>query len=229
MSARTSPARTIAIGDIHGCGTALRTLLDTLEVTEEDTIVILGDIVARGPDTEGVIEQLLALRSRCRQFIFVRGNHEEMLLSAFEDGPLTPMWMMHGGRDVLTSYDVDHVNQMPAEHLDFIRSSVNYWEDDTHIFVHANLDFRHPLDEQHPQYLRWERYTGSEPVYPSGKTVVVGHTVMPHGMPQSHAGWVAIDTGAFTGNKLTAFDTTNHIFYQADERGNRYPTFPFNP
>ena len=151
-----------------------------------------------------------------------------MLLNALEDGPLTPMWMMHGGRDVLTSYDVDHINQMPSEHLDFIRSSVNYWENDTHIFVHANLDFRHPLEEQHPQYLLWERYTGSEPVYPSGKTIVVGHTVMPRGMPQSHPGWVAIDTGAFTGSALTALDTTNNFFYQADEAGNRYPTFPFN-
>ena len=53
--------RTIALGDIHGCATALQTLLDALELSQSDTLVMLGDAIDRGPDSYGVIQQLLEL------------------------------------------------------------------------------------------------------------------------------------------------------------------------
>src|SRR5688572_29707853 len=60
------PRRTIAIGDIHGCSAALRTLVAAIEPTSEDTLLALGDYVDRGPDSKGVLEELLALEKRCR-------------------------------------------------------------------------------------------------------------------------------------------------------------------
>ena len=222
------PARTIAIGDIHGCGTALSTLLSLLEITDQDTVVLLGDIVDRGPDTKGVIEQLLRLKSHCHELIYIRGNHEEMMLDALDTGTLNSMWLFHGGQEVLDSYEVDTVQDIPEEHVDFIRSSLNYWENDSEIFVHANVQHGRPLDVQFRQFLRWERYKGNEPPHPSGKRVIVGHTVMPHGMPRVSPGWVAIDTGVYEGNPLTAFDTSNNLFYQADQLGNRFPSFPLS-
>ncbi|QDU81219.1 Serine/threonine-protein phosphatase 1 [Polystyrenella longa] len=218
--------RTIAIGDIHGCSTAFETLLDMLQVTSEDTIVLLGDIVDRGPGTKQVIETTINLKSRCKQLIYIRGNHEEMLLDALKAGPLTSTWLFYGGQEVLDSYEIESVEQLPESHVNFIESSRDYWENQTDIFVHANVQHDRPLDEQHPQVLRWERYTGTKPPHFSGKRVIVGHTVMPQGMPKFSPGWLAIDTGAYEGNPLTAFDTTTKTFYQADESGNRYPTFP---
>ena len=55
------PGRTLAIGDIHGCDVALTTLLERLSVVPDDTVVVLGDAVDRGPATRLVIERLLQL------------------------------------------------------------------------------------------------------------------------------------------------------------------------
>ena len=44
--------RIIAIGDIHGSATALKTLIEAIEPTELDTLVFLGDYINRGPDSK---------------------------------------------------------------------------------------------------------------------------------------------------------------------------------
>ena len=62
LAGSTLPApRTIAIGDIHGCLAALETLLAAIRPQPDDTIVLLGDYVDRGPNSRGVIERLLRL------------------------------------------------------------------------------------------------------------------------------------------------------------------------
>ena len=50
------PARTIAIGDIHGCSTALAALIDAIDLQPDDTVVTLGDYVDRGLDSKGVLD-----------------------------------------------------------------------------------------------------------------------------------------------------------------------------
>ena len=75
--------RTIAIGDIHGCSAALAALLRAIDPTALDTLVFLGDYIDRGPDSRGVLEQVIALAERCA-VVPLLGNHEEMLLAALE-------------------------------------------------------------------------------------------------------------------------------------------------
>src|SRR5262249_57774024 len=75
--------RTIAIGDIHGCSAALAALVRAIEPTESDTLVFLGDYIDRGPDSRGVVEQVIALGERCT-VVPLLGNHEEVMLAALE-------------------------------------------------------------------------------------------------------------------------------------------------
>ncbi|MCY2963050.1 MAG: metallophosphoesterase, partial [Planctomycetota bacterium] len=75
------PGRTLAIGDIHGCDFALEKLLTSVAPTSEDTLVVLGDVIDRGGGSKQVLDQLLAL-SKTTRVIFIRGNHEEMMLEA---------------------------------------------------------------------------------------------------------------------------------------------------
>jgi hypothetical protein len=75
---RALAGRTIAIGDIHGCRDALAALIDAIGPGPDDTLVTLGDHIDRGPDSRGVIDQLLALASRCR-LVPLLGDHEEMV------------------------------------------------------------------------------------------------------------------------------------------------------
>jgi serine/threonine protein phosphatase 1 len=75
------PGRTIAIGDIHGCAAALRAVIAAIKPTAEDTLVTLGDYVDRGPDSRGVIDEMLLLEKRCHVLPLL-GNHEVMMLDA---------------------------------------------------------------------------------------------------------------------------------------------------
>ena len=76
--------RTLAIGDIHGCLRALETLAEEVGFGAGDRIVVLGDIVDRGPDTKGVVEFLMALQKRC-ELVLLKGNHEIMMEVARRD------------------------------------------------------------------------------------------------------------------------------------------------
>src|SRR4051794_34181621 len=80
--------RTIAIGDIHGCSTALDALIHAIRPRPEDVIVALGDYINRGPDARGVLDGLIELGRYCR-LIPILGNHEQMLLDARANRRLT--------------------------------------------------------------------------------------------------------------------------------------------
>jgi serine/threonine protein phosphatase 1 len=51
--------RTLAIGDIHGCFTALTALIKAADVQHRDRLITLGDYIDRGPDSNAVIEWLI--------------------------------------------------------------------------------------------------------------------------------------------------------------------------
>ncbi|PLX97504.1 MAG: hypothetical protein C0622_12860 [Desulfuromonas sp.] len=74
--------RLLAIGDIHGHLDELRELLHRVQPTEHDRVVFLGDYIDRGPDSRGVLDELIWFAERFPQTIFLRGNHEQMFLDA---------------------------------------------------------------------------------------------------------------------------------------------------
>src|SRR3954470_13748102 len=96
-------ARTIAIGDVHGCADALAALLDAVAPDPADTVVMLGDYVDRGPDSRRVLDRLVALAGRCK-LVPLLGNHDELLLDALADLDALPRWLKLGGTDTLRSY-----------------------------------------------------------------------------------------------------------------------------
>ena len=76
--------RTLAIGDIHGCLTALGTLIEFVNLKDGDTLITLGDYVDRGPDSKGVLDLLVSLK-KSKQLVTLRGNHEIGMLRACEE------------------------------------------------------------------------------------------------------------------------------------------------
>ena len=88
--------RTIAIAEIHGCLQALDAILRAIGPQPDDTIVALGDYIDRGPDSRGVVEQMLKLAKECR-LVPLMGNHEIMLLDALDRGYYDSGWLMCGG------------------------------------------------------------------------------------------------------------------------------------
>lgn len=208
--------RTFAIGDVHGCDTALQTLLDRIEPQAEDTVVFLGDLVDRGPGTKQVLEQVLTLQQICRTIV-IQGNHEEMMLRAL-DGSYEFMWLEVGGDAVLENYG-GSLEQIPVTHVDLLRAAVDYWETPAAIFVHANLQQGVPLNEQFAVWLRWSHLTGNERWYDPPRRVICGHTPQKNGYPLVFPGWVCLDTDCQRGRWLTALEVDADWVYQANERG----------
>jgi serine/threonine protein phosphatase 1 len=127
------PTRTIAIGDIHGCAVALQTLIEAIQPQPADTVIPLGDYIDRGPDSRGVIEQLIALNGRCR-LIPLRGNHEEMFLAAVERPDKVEAWLQCGGTQMLRSNGINaRLENVPQSHIEFLRSTRDWFETETRL------------------------------------------------------------------------------------------------
>jgi serine/threonine protein phosphatase 1 len=212
--------RTIAIGDIHGCSAALDALLEAIRPRQEDLIVTLGDYINRGPDSKGVIERLIDLSHQCR-LVPLLGNHDQMLLNA-RSGLHTMNWMRMGGFATLHSYGtVRELSLIPDDHIKFLKSCLDYFETDTHIFVHANYFPDISIGEQPVEMMRWGSIKDMTPgAHRSGKTVIVGHTSQKNGeiLDLGHA--KCIDTYCCGGGWLTALDVQTGEVWQADIKGN---------
>src|SRR5665213_2268282 len=98
--------RILAIGDVHGCAVALQNLVKSVRIRPDDTLVMLGDYIDRGPDSKGVLELLCELRYNTN-LIALRGNHEAMLLESLQSADARKGWIngIAGGRATLQSYN----------------------------------------------------------------------------------------------------------------------------
>ncbi|QEG42413.1 metallophosphoesterase family protein [Roseimaritima ulvae] len=209
--------RTIAIGDIHGCAKALRTLLERIEPQPDDTLIFLGDYVDRGPDSRDVIEQILELSTRC-QVIALRGNHEIMLMGVMLGGLSPDLWLACGGQATVSSYG-GAIDKMPVSHRKFLSELTSFHETDDAIFVHANYLADTPMDQQAEQHMFWEHLGVVPPPHQSGKRVFVGHTPQPSGNILDHGHLVCLDTCCFGGLWLTAMDIHSGDIWQTDFHG----------
>lgn len=210
--------RTLAIGDVHGCAAALATLLEVVAPDAEDTLVMLGDYIDRGPDSRGVIEILLGERERT-QLVPLLGNHEQMLLAALEFPGDMAAWLEFGGQATLASYGGD-LRRIPGEHLDFLESCRHHHETPTHLFIHANYDPDLPMDQQPELLAFWEHiHAPVTPPHVSGKTVVVGHTPQQRGEVGDHGHLICLDTFCVGSGWLTAMDVATRQIWQADKYG----------
>jgi serine/threonine protein phosphatase 1 len=214
--------RLLVIGDIHGCLTALNTLLDLVQPAPEDQLVTLGDYVDRGPDSRGVIERLIELYDTGR-LVALRGNHDEMMMDARHGQP--SMWLACGGKQTLASYglpclEADEMKKIPQRHWAFLDSDCRDWyETEQYIFVHGCLAPDLEMPEQPVDVLRWEKMYGPMR-HRSGKTVVCGHTRQLKGEPRRVNRTIWLDTGVYeSAGWLTCLDALSGQYSQANQRG----------
>jgi len=222
--------RLIAIGDIHGCLAALESVWQAIDARPDDTVVILGDVVDRGPDSKGVIDRLIQYSNHCK-LIVIQGNHEEMMLDVVRENQPPYRWLQYGGVDTLDSYGFyGDLSVIPPSHMEFFDSMVNYYETEDHLFLHANYDPKLPLDQQNINYLRWIKLTDLiPPAHCSGKRAVVGHTHDYRGEVFDVGHLVCIDTFCYGGGWLTALDVHSGQTWQADIDGKLRATSPPQP
>jgi len=209
--------RILAIGDIHGCITALSTLIGFVDPRPDDTIVTLGDYVDRGPDSRAVVDFIIKL-GETHQLVPLRGNHEIMMLDSREKQGWYQSWMGYGGEETLQSYG-GSFDGVPEAHFDFLENKlVSYHECESHIFVHAFAEPHVALEDQSEAALYWRKYKNPQP-HCSGKIMVCGHTAQRTGLPLNDGHSVCIDTWAHGGGWLTCLDVGSGTIWQANEAG----------
>ncbi len=171
----------IAIGDIHGCAQSLKALIVKLKAQQKlagRKIIFVGDYIDRGPDSSAVIDFLIQF-SQHHDCVFLRGNHEQMMIDAFEEGDFH-LWLMNGGRSTLESYGEDS-GDVPERHQTFVKNTDLYFETDKYFFVHAGVHPEWSLEEMKKHsmaesYYLWTRDHLEVDETPWEKKVVFGHT-----------------------------------------------------
>jgi serine/threonine protein phosphatase 1 len=184
------------VGDVHGCLPALHRLLDRLGPSESDLVIFVGDLVRKGPDSKGVLD---LVRER-ENFVTVRGNNEEKLLTGSETLP------------DLTGEDLAFVESTPI---------TIGWEGV--LIAHGGVDPRKPLAEHAIEELLTTRSLApgggyARPFwfeeYRGPPRVFFGHTVLSE--PFVTDGAVGLDTGCVHGGQLTAFDVSAEELVSVD-------------
>lgn len=209
--------RRFVIGDIHGCSKALRTMIEKLAPSHDDSIVFLGDFIDRGPDSRGVVDQVVELAKTTR-VISLRGNHELMLMGVLFGGCDPEIWLKSGGASTLASYG-GSLERIAVQHGDFFRSLRAHHETEKELFVHAGCEPDLPLEKAGDACRYWNHFTEVPPPHCSGKRVIVGHTPQGSGKVLNHGHFVCVDTYCFGGGWLTAMDLDTDDVIQVNRHG----------
>jgi len=92
--------RLFAIGDIHGCFDLLKELVENkIQLQKDDKLILLGDYIDRGDKSKEVVDFIIELSENGYDIIPLMGNHEAMLLDAFENEKDISKWIQNGGNE----------------------------------------------------------------------------------------------------------------------------------
>lgn len=214
--------RVYAIGDVHGCADLLASLArqierdDAIRPEARTTIILLGDLIDRGPDSAGVIDFVLDWKEN-RTVRTIAGNHEEMFLASVRSEEVLRRFLHYGGQETLLSYvrDKDLYNSLstaqlheqlleivPARHMEFLQSLEDYIAIGDYMFVHAGIRPGVALEQQNRGDLRWIREGFLDFEGDLGKVVIHGHTISES--VEIKANRIGVDTGAYRSGILSA-------------------------
>ena len=236
---------TYAIGDIHGHIDLLHRAHDLIAADGGGTVVHLGDLVDRGPDSRGVVEYLRAGLAAGRPWVVLKGNHDRMFTRFLNDpkqpepGLRSDLSWLHpglGGAATLASYGVrnagdrpvapvhaDAVQVVPPDHRAFLSALPVLHRTDDAVFVHAGIRPGVALDRQAETDLVWIRAGFLDDPRDHGTLIVHGHTALD--APTHYGNRLNIDSGAAYGGPLTAVVLEGGLVFHLTARG-RMPLRP---
>lgn len=234
-----------AIGDIHGHLDLLKRAHDRIATDQArygaGTVVHIGDLVDRGPDSRGVVDYLAAGTEAGQDWVVLKGNHDRMFSGFLDDmiwhdpGLRPDMSYLHpriGGATTLASYGVTNagdrplapvhaeaVAAVPMAHRAFLAARPTLFTQGAAIFVHAGIRPGLPLDRQRETDLVWIRKDFLDDPRDHGGLVVHGHTAID---AATHYGnRLNIDSSAAYGGPLTAVVIEGREAWELTEAGRR--------
>ena len=214
--------RTLIVGDVHGCREELEDLLEESGWEDGDQLVLVGDLVAKGPDSLGVIRLVRELEGRA-----VRGNHDQHCLN---------WWDARRAGDELPKLKPAHqrvADELTDEDWQWLAALPLWIELPEHdaLVVHAGLLPDLPLEDQDPDDLMnmrsilddgsasrsYEEGTPWASVWPGPRLVVFGHDAVRGLQNRPHS--VGLDTGCVYGGWLTGLWVPRRDLVSVPARG----------
>lgn len=234
--------RRFVIGDIHGGLKGLQQILNRCNLKKEDKIIFLGDYVDGWSESDTVIDYLITIKDN-QNCVFLRGNHDDLLLNYLKTKQFNKEWFQHGGESTIEAYQkVD--SKTIQKHIEFLESLQDYYIDETNrLFIHAGFTNLKGVEFEYFKPLfywdrtLWECALALNPnlnrdseYYPSRlklyQEIYIGHTPVTRiGMtiPHNVANIWNLDTGAAFKGPLTILDVDSKEFWQSDPLHMLYP------
>jgi serine/threonine protein phosphatase 1 len=234
-------SRILVIGDIHGGLRALHQVFERAKVNQKDTLIFLGDFVDGWSESPQVLDFLIDLNKR-NKCIFIKGNHDELLLKWLENSKDNLQWYQHGGEATVLAYsNVDF--ETKQKHIHFLKNLHNYYLDEQNrLFIHAGFTNMNGIAyEYFPKLFYWDRTLWETALsldesilkeslfYPKRLTlydeIYIGHTPVTRigaTIPIQKACVWNIDTGAAFKGPLTVMDIVTKEFWQSEPLNELY-------
>ena len=203
--------------DIHGSAYYCKKVLDVYKNSGAQRLILLGDLMDRGPDSYGVLMKSLELSSAMgERFVYLMGNHEDLAVDAADSGD-RDLWNSNGGGKTRKSFYKE--GSRIQRFIGYLRNLPLYYETDDWICVHAGISCGGPEHTERDVFL-WDRGIACGEPY-GGKLLIYGHTPgkeviyrnelgspavisqgTRYGLPGS--GSICLDTGCVFGGMLSA-------------------------
>ena len=234
--------RILVIGDIHGGLKAINQVFERAKVTTNDRLIFLGDYVDGWSESPQVLDFLIELNKKT-SCVFIRGNHDDLLLNWLSESRDNLEWYKHGGESTVLAYTNISVAKKQI-HIEFLKSLQNYYLDEQNrLFIHAGFTNINGIRyEFFPKLFYWDRTLWETALsldesiptdslfYPRRLTlydeIYIGHTPVTRigkTIPIQKACVWNIDTGAAFNGVLTILDIDTKEFWQSDPLSKLYP------
>ena len=235
-------SRTLVIGDIHGGYKALEQVLKRAEVNKKDKLIFLGDYVDGWSGTPELLSYLIKLKEE-QNCIFIRGNHDDLVLNWFRTAESNPKWLQHGGDSTKKAYQ-NVGSTLKDLHRLFLENLADYYIDEKNrLFLHAGFANMHgPSSEFYSNTVYWDRtlwemvlamdkrLSPEDDSYPARlklfNEIYIGHTPTTRigkTEPVNLANVWNIDTGAAFKGPVSLLDIDTKEFWQSDPVHDLYP------
>ena len=234
--------KTFVIGDIHGGLKAIQQVLALGNVQPTDLLIFLGDYVDGWSDSANVLDFLIDI-SQKQKCIFIKGNHDDLLLNYLKNNETPSEWLVHGGQLTVDIYK-NIPTKTKEKHLAFLENLQNYYLDSHHrLFIHAGFtSLKGVTFEYFKPMFYWDRtlwelavsinknLLKTAPNYPNRlkiyHEIYIGHTPVTRigaSVPVHKNTVWNMDTGAGFLGKLSMLNVETKTYFQSDELPKLYP------
>lgn len=234
--------KSYVIGDIHGGLKALKQILSKAPIQPEDCLIFLGDYVDGWSESPAVLDFLIDLQTK-QNCVFMRGNHDDLLINFLKTGNFASEWFIHGGKSTIDAYKKVS-KAVVHQHIQFLASLTDYHIDEKNrLFVHAGfsnqkgVNFEYFKENLYWDRTLWEMVLALNPslqpndlFYPTRlkqyNEIFIGHTPttrIGHTTPVQKANVWNLDTGAAFKGALTIMNVDTKEFWQSDPLPELYP------